>query len=439
MNDPRPGRQRLIDAAPAAPSEPAPGRLRIGRFGRIAIVAGSALLLLSLVGELTGAPELTSSGTFAAAFRLGVPILLAGLGAVFSERAGVVNIGLEGMMILGTWFGAYFAWMYGPWWGVLAAIIGGGLGGLLHALATVTFGIDHIISGVAVNILAAGVARFLSVIAYAPGSGGGATQSPRIAETIPRASLPFLSGGSLFGWETPNLLRWLELQNVFFVSDLAGLLRALTTNVSWVLVIALVLVPVTWFVLWRTPTGLRMRSVGEHPVAAESVGVPVYAMKYLAVTLSGMLAGLGGAVLVLEAAGIYREGQTGGRGFIALAAMIFGNWRPGGTAAAAGLFGYADALQLRDESAVHGLLLFVALGLLILGLLAAWRRRVRQAIGVLVVALLVGLWFAATDSVPREFVSVTPHITTLLVLALATQRLRMPAADGLQYRKGQSS
>jgi simple sugar transport system permease protein len=162
-------------------------------------------------------------------------------------------------------------------------------------------------------------------------------------------------------------------------------------------------------------------------------------MKYSAVVISGALAGLGGAFLVLEAAGIYREGQTGGRGFIGLAAMIFGNWRPAGVATASGLFGYASGLQLRSQVAVHGLLLFVAIALAAVGVwyLVAKRRPVPTAILVVLGGLTL-FWFLVSDTVPREFIFFLPHVTTLLVLSLASQRLRMPAADGLPYRKGTS-
>jgi simple sugar transport system permease protein len=161
-------------------------------------------------------------------------------------------------------------------------------------------------------------------------------------------------------------------------------------------------------------------------------------MKYVGVIISGALAGMGGAYLVLEAARIYREGQTAGRGFIGLAALIFGNWRPGGVAAAAGIFGYADSLHLRSETAAHGLLLFVAIAL---GGGALWlfaRRRPRAAALIAVVGGLTLFWFLSTDTVPREFVFFLPHITTLLVLSLASQRLRPPAADGRPYRRGQA-
>jgi ABC-type uncharacterized transport system permease subunit len=344
------------------------------RTVRTVLVVGIAFLLLIAVRQITGISELTSSGTFGATLRTAIPILMAGLGALYAERAGVVNIGLEGMMILGTWFGAWAGWKFGAPWGVIAGLIGGGAGGLLHAVATVTFGVDQIVSGVAINILGLGVARFLSVVAYPPGSGGGATQSPRVTGNIPHMSVPLTSGGKLFGWQSPDPLGWLERKRWLLVSDLAGLLRGLTHDVSWLTVICIALVPVTFWVLWRTAVGLRLRSVGEHPVAAESLGIPVYTMKYAGVIVSGMLAGLGGAYLVVEQAGIYREGQTGGRGFIGLAALIFGNWRPGGVLAASGIFGYADALQLRSGAAVHSLLLFVAIGLTIALLWQIWRR-----------------------------------------------------------------
>jgi ABC-type uncharacterized transport system permease subunit len=208
--------------------------------------------------------------------------------------------------------------------------------------------------------------------------------------------------------------------------------------VSWLTLVAVLLVPATYLFFWRTKLGLRMRSVGESPLAAESLGVPVYTMKYIGVLVSGALAGLAGSFLVIVGANYYREGQTGGRGFIGLAAMIFGNWRPGGLAAGASLFGYADGLQLRQKSAVHGLLLFVALLVALMAVRALLRRQVVQAAIAAVVAVLFALWFALSSVVPPGIVAFTPHITTLLVLALASQRLRPPAADGVPYRKGEA-
>jgi simple sugar transport system permease protein len=172
-------------------------------------------------------------------------------------------------------------------------------------------------------------------------------------------------------------------------------------------------------------------------VAAESLGVGVYRYKYAAVVVSGGLAGLGGVFLAMVGSHFYQDGQTGGRGYIGLAAMIFGNWRPGGLVLGAGLFGYTDSLQLRGGgSSVHALLLVLTVLLAVLGLVNLYRRR-RLAGGIGVgLALAVGLWFGLTATIPGEFVTAAPYVTTLLVLALASQRLRMPRADGMVYRRG---
>ena len=411
---------------------PEPGRKR--RLPRVLIGVGTAVVLLSLVRVVTDADDLTSRGAFSATLRLGVPILLAGLGGLVAERCGVVNIGLEGMMILGTWFGAWGAVELGVWEGVLLGIVGGALGGLVHAIATVSFGVDHVVSGVAINILGAGVARYLSVIAWVDkGTGGGATQSPKVTADIPDVRLPILAGG----WDTPDVLGRIASWRWFVVSDVAGFLRALTGGISLLTVIALLLVPATAVFLWRTPLGLRLRSAGENPHAAESLGVNVYRMKYIGVIASGGFAGLGGAFLMLET-GNYLQGQTGGRGFIGMASVIFGNWRPTGVALGAGLFGFADALRLRNEQTVHALLLLAAIAAALGALWMLWRRRHRMAAVLVAGAVGFGAWYGTSDTIPRQFVSFTPYIVTLLVLAFATQRLRPPAADGVPYRKGES-
>ncbi|MET1050810.1 MAG: ABC transporter permease, partial [Acidimicrobiales bacterium] len=232
-------------------------------------------------------------------------------------------------------------------------------------------------------------------------------------------------------------LGWLEEHHWLVVSDLAGLLRGFTHNLSYLTLLAIILVPVTWWVLWRTVFGLRVRSCGEHPTAADSLGIPVNRMRYLALMISGGLAGLAGAFLAIEAAGIYRQGQTQGKGFIGLAALIFGNWLPFGAAAGAGLFGFADALNLRDKSAVHALLLFIAVAALVYAVVQFRNGKRRAALVTGLLGVLSGLWFATSDAVPVEFVQMTPYVVTLLVLAVATQRLRPPAADGKPWRKGQ--
>jgi simple sugar transport system permease protein len=313
---------------------------------------------------------------------------------------------------------------------VIGGLVFGAVGGLLHALATVTFGVDHVVSGVAINILAGGVVRFLSELLYTDNAaGGGVTQSPPVDGAPPEFSVPVLSSG-------PDLLGSLERQGWFLLSDLAGILRGLTSGVGLLTLIAVLLVPASYLLLWRTAFGLRLRSCGENPAAADSLGVPVYRLKYIAVVISGALAGLGGVFLVFIA-GIYREGQVNGRGFIGLAALIFGNWRPGGLAAGAGLFGFTDALQLRSRSAVVALFLLVAILLAVIAVVQARRGRLIPAGIAAVVSAAALVAFLTVDELPPGLVSFTPHLTTLLVLSLASQRLRMPKANGLVYRRGE--
>ena len=412
--------------------------LRSSMVLRWMLAALGLVVVLSIVQGLAR-PETTdllSAGTAESTLRRAVPILLAGLGGIWAERAGVVNIGLEGMMVLGTWFGAWGALEFGPWWGIAIGIAGGAGGGLLHAVAPEGFGVDHIISGVAVHILAPATARFLSREFFAGRPGGGLTQSPRV-ESVGSVDFPFVSGGDLFGWTTPDLFGWIDDQGWFLVSDTAALLSGITQNVSWATLVALALVPISVFLLWRTPIGLRIRASGEHPVAADSLGVNVYRMKFTAVVVSGGLAGFGGAFIAIEQTGIYRENQVQGRGFIGLATVIFGNWQPAGAFLGSLLFGFADALQLRDRTAVHALLLLVGIALAALAIRAVVQRRVRPAALLAVASASVLWWYAVTEKVVSELPPITPHVATLLVLIFATNRLRMPAAIGLRYRRGQ--
>ncbi|MER6114909.1 ABC transporter permease [Streptomyces sp. NPDC001743] len=413
-----------VSAARVAPTKG--GRRKLSLPVVLLIVAG-ALALVSLVRLISGANDITSVGQVAGALELAVPIGLAGLGGLWAERAGVVNIGLEGMMILGTWFGAWAGFQWGPWVGVLFGIIGGVLGGLLHAVMTVTFGVNHIVSGVAINILAVGVTRYLSNFTFADDPGGSSKQSPRLEE-IDKITIPGLS----------DWLQDLQQHHWFFVSDLAGIIGGLVTGLSLLTVVALLLVPATWWVLWRTAFGLRLRSCGESPVAAETLGVNVYKYKYIAVAVSGGLAGLGGAFLSIVATSIYQEGQTGGRGYIGLAAMIFGNWMPGGMALGAGLFGFTDSLKLRGGAEnVHAMLLLLAILLVLVAFWQLYRKKYVAAVISAACSALLFTWYALTDQVPSQFVDAAPYVTTLLVLALSSQRLRMPKADGVPYRKGE--
>ena len=393
------------------------------------------VFVLASIRVITGASDLTSTGTASAALLLSVPIVLAALGGLFSERAGVVNIGLEGMMIMGAWAGGYIGSQHGPWSGLFAAVVFGSVGALVHAIATVTFGVDHVVSGVAINIIAAGLVRYLSTLLYKGGSWPGPAQSPGI-ETISVNGLPFLSGGHYFGWKSPDLLGSIANLNWFFISDFASILRGLTGDVSYVTVVAISFVPLAYFILWRTAFGLRLRSAGEAPTAAESLGVNVYAMKYAGVLISGGLAGLGGGFLAIVAASNYQENQVAGRGYIGLAALLFGNYRPGGLLAGAGLFGFADALQLRDSAAIHALLLFIVVILLFVAFRKFKGGKQLSAVLSLGTAAFTLWFFFAVDELPGQLVTMTPYIATILVMALASQRLRMPAADGIPYRRG---
>jgi general nucleoside transport system permease protein len=407
---------------------PRPAGTRTPRFSvtaRTWIVLLGMILVVSTVRVVTGAHDITSANTIRAAILSACPILLAGMGGLWSERAGVVNIGLEGQMLLGTWGAAYFTYWYGPWVGLVGAAALGALGGLLHGLATITFGVDHIVSGVAINIIALGATQYLAE-AYFPDLVNGGPRQLTGLDPLPYVTFPGLSGG----------LTSINEKHWFVVSDVAGFFAALTTKVSALTIIIAVIVALTAWLLWHTSFGLRLRSCGESPAAAESLGVNVYRYKYIAVLVSGALAGLGGAFLALVASSGFVTNQSGGRGYIGLAAMIFGNWMPLGTVGASLMFGYTDALRLRTPSAVHALLLLVAIGLLVY---AAWRLYKGARTSALVIGLLgVGFlaWFLLTDTVPREFTGMTPYVATLLVLSLATQRLRMPAADGQVYRKG---
>lgn len=405
---------------------PAPPHRRIPGWASGALVAAIAVAVLVATSALTGEHELTSSGTIQSAVRLLMPILLAGLGGLWAERAGVINLGLEGMMIMGTWGAAFSGLLWGPWAAVIGGVLFGALGGLLHALATVTFGVNHIVSGVAISLLGAGLTKYLSTLIFAPVS-----RNPRQSPLI--TGFDTYSVQPLAGW-----LAQLEDSHIAVLSDIAGLLRGVLSGFTPVVIIGLVLVPVSYWVLWRTRFGLRLRSCGENPYAAESLGVNVYLHKYAAVVISGALAGLGGVALVLNPGQLgYLENQTGGRGYIGLAAMIFGNWRPGGLLAGSALFGYVDGLQLRaGGEAVHSLLYGGSLLAVAVAVWWAARRRWLPAVIALAAGALAYPVYYFTDTIPREFATYAPQLVTLVVLAVAAQRLRPPAADGLEYRRG---
>jgi simple sugar transport system permease protein len=410
-------------------------------WARWSLYATVGILVLNVVQGFDDTSLLTSESASRNMLRWGMPILLAGLGGLFAERCGVVNIGLEGMMVLGTWFGAWGALEFGAWWGLLLGALGGALGGLLHALATVQFGVDHVISGVAINILGPGLARFLSSEIFNQkykAFGGSITQSPRVP-TVGRMTFPFASGGDLFGWTTPDILGWFARKDWFLVSDITGFARGLTSNMSWVTVFTLALLPFCTWLLWRTRFGLRLRISGERPEAGEVQGVNIYLYKYIGVAISGALAGLGGAFIASgELSGVYKEGQTAGRGFIGLAALIFGNWRPTGIFAGAMLFGYPFALDLQDleGKASHALMLVTAIALLAIMVWAIVRKNRTDAILAGVLSSLALLWYSLAETLPDWWAAILPYVIVLVVLIFFTKRLRPPAAAGRPYRKG---
>jgi general nucleoside transport system permease protein len=298
------------------------------------------------VPELLG--SLVGVAVISATIRAFVPLYLATLGGLFNERSGVVNIGLDGIMIFGTWFGAWGALRWGAAAGLLLAMVAGVAVGALHALATVTFRVDQIVSGVAINIIALGLPRFLSIVAYEQ-----PTQSPRVP-SLPRLDVPLLG------------------------------------QMSPLVPLTLLLGVGAWFVVGRTVFGLRLRSAGENPHAAETLGVRVLGMRYAGVMLSGALAGLAGAYISVELVGQYTEGMNQGRGFIALAALILGNWSVVGVAWSCLLFGWTEAVSI----------------------------------------------YAEIPAIPDEFIQSLPYVTTLLVLAVFYRRVRPPKAVGQAYESG---
>ncbi|MCI0633387.1 MAG: ABC transporter permease [Actinobacteria bacterium] len=302
-------------------------------------------------------------------------IYLTGLGGLFSERAGIVNIGLEGLMIMGTVSGAFGARYFTdtlelglPWGPILGILFGAFVGALfagIHAVATVSFRVDHIVSGVVINLVAVGLARFLSQAFF----DGQSTQSDPGGPHLTELDIPGLS--SLPG----------------------GLGRAFQNLSPFVILAALMVIPV-WYALNRTRWGLRLRSCGENPEATRSLGVSVALYRYQGVMLSGAFAGASGAFLAAEVIGNWREGQTLGLGFISLAALILSNWNPIRLMFFAWLFGFAVAIPLRlDDAPVINLL-------------------------------------------PEQFIRMIPYIVTIVAIAGFVGRVRPPAAAGKAYEGG---
>ena len=412
--------------------------MNISRRTRLLVYVAVPFLIMSIVRIWSRDDSLTSSDTIGASLRLSIPILLAGLAGLWAERCGVLNIGIEGMMILGTWFGGWGAWQYGPWVGLVFAVIGGMIGGLIHADATVRVNVDQIISGVVLNLLAFFGVRYLSDLVFVGQEGGGVSQSPPQTSAIPRFNIPILSGGELFGWKSPNILLWFEDRGWFFIGDVAGVLYGLTHNLSWGTAIGVAFVPLSFWILWRTRVGLRLRSSGESPVAAETLGVNVIRLRYLGLLVSGGLAGYAGGILSIVASSYYRQGQTAGRGYIGLATMIFGNWRPLGVLGGASLFGYAEGVKLVASDAISTLFLFVALAAVLLVVLAVVNRKTTRGIVTAFIAVIAAYAYFTIEDVPESLTQSLPYFATLVVLATASQRLRPPAMAGVPYRRGET-
>ncbi len=297
----------------------------------------------------------------ASAIRLATPLIFAALGGVFSERSGVVNIALEGIMIMGAFFAVLFTHMTGnPWLGVLAAVVVGILTSLILAFVSINLRGNQVIAGVAINLLAVSFTAFM-------------------------LEMVWNRSGS-----TPSVERALT-DNPFKLLEGIPLLGDLFSRFTPFVYLAFLMVAISFYVLFETSFGLRVRAVGEHPRAADTVGINVYKIRYICVMLSGALAGLAGASLSIGTISLFREGMTAGKGFIALAAMIFGKWHPVGALFACLFFGLADAIQIQAQS--------------------------------------FGIPIA------QEFLQMLPYIATIFALAGVVGRSVAPKADGEPYEK----
>ncbi|WP_433595992.1 ABC transporter permease [Lysinibacillus xylanilyticus] len=298
------------------------------------------------------------------------PLIFTAIGGVFSERSGVVNIGLEGLMIVGAFVGIYvnleFASTFGAatiWVAMLAAVIIGGIFSLLHAVASISFRADQTVSGVAINLLGIAVTVFLVKMIYGKG------QTDMIEHSINRFAIPYLKDIPFFG---PLLFRDVYSTSILAIAVAIG----------------------AWFIIYKTPFGLRLRAVGEHPMAADTMGVNVNRMRYIAVVISGALGGLGGAVYAQSVAGEFSHATIAGQGFMAIAAMIFGKWHPIGALGAALFFGVAQTLSVAGSTIPY------------------------------------------VQDVPAVYLQILPYVLTILALAGFIGKANAPKASGQPYIKG---
>jgi general nucleoside transport system permease protein len=336
-----------------------------GRAGWLALAAGLAGILLGVAATRSSVSHLDVvvvwSALIASTLRYATPLVFAAIGGMFSERSGVVNIGLEGMMLMGAFFGVWGADRTDSWpLGIVIAAAAGVALAIVHGIFCIHLRADQIVVGTAINFLALGITGYLYVESYGEGA-------PTNIPEIPDISIGFL-------------------KNVYFIGPILG-------NLNLMIWVSFALLVSSYVVLFRTPIGLRLRSVGEHPRAADTVGIPVYGTRYAAVAVSGGLAALGGAYLSLGFIHTFDQNMTGGRGFIALAALIFGNWRPFGVFAAALLFGFSSALGDRLPE-----------------------------------------YFSAASSTPQLF-NILPYVLTLIAVAGVIGRSVPPASVGRPYVK----
>ncbi|SEM48940.1 nucleoside ABC transporter membrane protein [Mesobacillus persicus] len=298
------------------------------------------------------------------------PLILTALGGIFSERSGVINIGLEGLMVIGAFSAIVFnlstASVLGnwtPWVALLVAALAGALFSGIHAVASITFRADHTVSGVAINLLAVGVTLFLVKLIYDKG------QTDIIQKGFSKIDVPILSDIPFIG-------------PLFF------------SNTYWTSYFAIAVAIIAWFVVFKTPFGLRLRSTGEHPMAADTMGINVTKMRYIGVLLSGALGGLGGAVYAQSISSDFSHATISGQGFMALAAMIFGKWHPLGAMGAAIFFGFAQSLSI------------------------------------------IGNSLPFLENVPNVYLLIAPYILTILALTGFIGRADAPKSIGTHYIKG---
>jgi simple sugar transport system permease protein len=350
------------------------------RLGWSAVVVGGLGLGLGYLATRSSIANLQSVFTWstllASALVFATPLTYAALGGMVSERSGVVNIGLEGMMLMGAFWGIYGADKTGSWeLGILIGMFSGGMLALVHAFFSIQLRADQIVGGTAINFLALGITGYFFVDLYS------GANIPSGVPRIPAVNLAFLK-------HIPPHTSWYGRE-----IDLGSFLYESVGHLNLLIWVALALVPLLYVVVFKTPIGLRIRACGEHPRAADTVGIDVYAVRYGSVITSGVLSSLGGAFLSVGFVGTFNENMTSGRGFIALAAMIFGNWRPLGAFGAGLLFGFSEAL-----------------------------------------AFTMQVYSASVPGID-VLINTLPYFLTLIAVAGVIGRTIPPAADGKPYKK----